>query len=250
MPFLLLICMIFPVLLMGSPDYQQIIAAADSAYNNEDYRTAINNYEKVLELGMHSPEIYYNLGNSYFNLNNLPAAILNYERAKVLDPRDEDINFNLSIANSMIPDKIEAVPDIFYVRWWKTLRDSFNLYTWTRFSIILFLVIVVLTGFFFLSLNLAIRKTAFWVGLVFVFLAAGSFSISYSKYKILSKHTEAIVFDPTITVKSSPNKLGKDLFVIHEGTKVYILEEINDWANIRIANGSSGWMPLGSVKRI
>jgi hypothetical protein len=99
-------------------------------------------------------------------------------------------------------------------------------------------------------MNLALRKAAFWVGIVFVVLAASSFSISYSKYNILSKHTEAIVFDPTITVKSSPNKLGKDLFVIHEGTKVYILEEINDWANIRIANGSSGWMPLSSVRRI
>jgi tetratricopeptide (TPR) repeat protein len=242
--------MIFPIFLMGNSDYQQIIAEADSAYNAEDYRTATISYEKILEQGMHSPEIYYNLGNAYFNLNNLPSAILNYERAKVLAPRDEDINFNLSIANSMIPDKIEPVPDIFYVQWWKSLRDNFNMNTWTRFSIILFIIVVICAGLFFLSLSLAIRKTAFWAGIFFVLLTAGSFSISYSKYNILSKHTEAIVFDPTITVKSSPNKLGKDLFVIHEGTKVFILEEINDWANIRIANGSSGWMPLSSVKRI
>ena len=83
-----------------------------------------------------------------------------------------------------------------------------------------------------------------------VLLSIGSFTMTYSKYDIESKHLEAIVFEPTITIKSSPNKLGNNLFVIHEGTKVFILEEMNDWANIKIANGSTGWMPLESIRRI
>lgn len=247
---LMLLIMFMPAIMLGEPDYQQIIAEADSAYNAEDFRTAISKYEHILDQGLHSPEIYYNLGNSYFNLNNLPSAILNYERAKVLDPRDADINFNLSIANSMIPDKIEVVPDIFYVRWWKTLRDNFNLDTWTRFSLFLFMIVIISAGFVLLSRSMALRRAAFWAGIVFILLATASFLITYSKYQIQSNHTEAIIFAPTITVKSSPNQMGKDLFVIHEGTKVLILEEINDWANIRIANGSAGWMPLSSMKKI
>jgi tetratricopeptide (TPR) repeat protein len=229
---------------------QELITRGDSAYNNELYSKAIGYYEEVLKQGLESAELYYNLGNAYFNVNNLPAAILNYERARVLAPGDADIAFNLNIANSMIPDKIEAVPEIFYVRWWKSLRSSVSLHTWTIASIISFSLLVFSIAFFFLSGSMFIRKMAFWAGIVLVLMSISVFAMTYTKYDMQSKHMEAIVFDPTITVKSSPNKLGKDLFVIHEGTKVFIIEEITEWCNIRIANGSEGWLPAGSIKRI
>ena len=117
-------------------------------------------------------------------------------------------------------------------------------------SIISFSLLVFCIGFFFLSGTLFIRKMAFWTGIVLVLMSISVFSMTYTKYDMQSKHMEAIVFDPTITVKSSPNQLGKDLFVIHEGTKVFIIEEINEWCNIRIANGSEGWLPSASIKRI
>ena len=229
---------------------QELITRGDSAYTNELYTEAIGYYEEVLNQGYESAELYYNLGNAYFNINKLPAAILSYERARVLAPRDADIAFNLNIANSMIPDKIEAVPEIFYVRWWKSLRNSLSLHTWTISSIISFALLIFCIGFFFLSGSLLIRKMAFWAGIFFILMSISVFSMTYAKYDTQSKHMEAIVFDPTITVKSSPNQLGKNLFVIHEGTKVFIIEEINEWCNIRIANGSEGWLPAGSVKRI
>ncbi|MCK4570226.1 MAG: hypothetical protein KAT76_08040 [Bacteroidales bacterium] len=233
--------------LMGQ---QELITQGDSSYNNEMYTEAISNYEAVLEQGFESAQLYYNLGNAYFNINNLPAAILNYERAKVLAPGDADIDFNLNIANSMIPDKIEAVPEIFYIQWWKSLRSSFNLHIWTIASISIFALFVLSAGIFFLSQIIFMRKFAFWAGILLILLSIACFSMTYTKYDIESKHLQAIVFDPTITVKSAPNKMGKDLFVIHEGTKVFILEEINEWCNIRIANGSDGWLPATSIKRI
>lgn len=235
---------------LGVLGQQELITAADSAYASKRYTEAIANYESILEQGYESAALYYNLGNAYFNINDLPAAILNYERARVLSPRDPDIEFNLSIANSMIPDKIESVPEIFYVRWWKSLRDSFNLYTWTVISLGVFMLLVISAGFFILSRQMALRRAAFWLGIVFILLSAAGFATTYSKYDIQSKHLYAIVFDPTITVKSSPNQSGKDLFVIHEGTKVFIMEEINGWCNIRIANGSDGWLPSSSIVRI
>lgn len=240
----------FPLLLAAGTTQQALITEGDSAYSAESYLEAIEKYEMVLEQGYESAELYYNLGNAYFNINNLPASILNYERARVLNPRDADINFNLNIANSMIPDKIEVVPEIFYIRWWKEFRNNFNLHTWTVASISIFIMVLICIGLFILSRNILIRKLSFWSGIIFVLMSIASFSMTYTKYNIDSRHLEAIVFDPTITVKSSPNQLGKDLFVIHEGTKVFIMEEINDWGNIRIANGSTGWMPLASVKRI
>ena len=229
---------------------QELLVKGDSAYNTEAYNEAVGYYEEVLDQGYESAELYYNLGNAYFNLNKLPEAILNYERAKVLDPGDEDIAFNLSIANSRIPDKIESVPEIFYVRWWKSLRNSINLHYWTLSSLLVFALIVFSAGLFFLSRSIVMRKFAFWTGGLMIILGIGIFSMTYTKYDMQSRHTEAIIFEPTITVKSSPNQLGKDLFVIHEGTKVFILEEINHWCNIRIANGSEGWLPAASIKRI
>jgi len=238
---------LFSISLLGQQD---LITQGDSAYNREMYTEAISNYEAVLDQGLESAQLYYNLGNAYFNINMLPAAILNYERAKVLAPGDADIAFNLNIANNMITDKIEPVPEIFYISWWKSLRNSFNLHTWTVVSLGIFLLLVMCAGIFFLSRNILMRKFAFWSGIFFILFSIAGFSMTYTKYDIQSKHLEAIVFDPTITVKSSPNQLGKDLFVIHEGTKVFILEEINEWCNIRIANGSDGWLPAASIKRI
>jgi tetratricopeptide (TPR) repeat protein len=247
---IILIMALLPLMLSAGKTQQALIAMADSAYNQKLYTEAIAKYEAVIAQNYESAELYYNLGNAYFNINDLPSAILNYERARVLDPRDEDIAFNLKIANSMITDKIEAVPEIFYVEWWKSLRDSFNLHTWTLASISLFIILLICTGFFILSRRIALRKAAFWAGIVFLLMSIASFSISYTKYDTLSNHLEAIVFDPTVTVKSSPSDSGKDLFVIHDGTKVFIMEEINGWCNIRIANGSEGWMPLQSLRRI
>ncbi len=233
--------------LMGQ---QEMINKGDSAYKQEMYREAVTQYEAVLGQGFESAELYYNLGNAYFNLNNLPAAILNYERARVLSPGDADIEFNLNIANSMITDKIEIVPEVFYVRWWKSLRSSFNLHTWTVASISIFAILILCAGIFFLSRNIFMRKLGFWAGTAFFLLSIAVFSMTFTKYDMQSKHMEAIVFDPTITVKSSPSQLGKDLFVIHEGTKVHIIEEINEWCNISIANGSDGWLPSSSIRRI
>ena len=247
---IIILLTMLPVFMFADSIQQDLIKKADSAYNEERYADAVKLYESVLEQDYESASLYYNLGNAHFNLHDLPSAILNYERARVLNPRDADIRFNLDIANSMITDKIEAVPDIFYVQWWKSLRDSFNLFTWSRISLILFSLLILCIGIFFLSRNMLMRKFSFWTGMLALLLTIGSFALTYNKYDIISKHLEAIVFEPTITVKSSPNQLGKDLFVIHEGTKVFIQEDINGWANIRIANGSTGWIPLESVKRI
>ncbi len=226
---------LFSISLLGQ---HELITQGDSAYSQEMYTEAIDHYESVLDMGYESAELYYNLGNAYFNQNNLPAAILNYERAKVLAPGDSDIDFNLNIANSMITDKIEVVPEIFYVRWWKSIRNSVNLHTWTIAGLSSFALLIACAGIFFLSRAVLPRKLAFWTGVFMLLLSIGIFSMTYTKYDIQSKHLEAIVFDPTITVKSSPNQLGKDLFVIHEGTKVFVEEEINEWCNISIANGS------------
>lgn len=236
----------------GEEEMQAYIAKGDSAYINNQYEEAIQNYLMVLDQGYNSSHLYYNLGNAYLNLNKIPEAILNYERAKRLSPNDADIEFNLNMANTMTQDRIEAVPEIFYVKWWKSLQNSFSLQSWTYACIGLFALLIFCIGLFFLSRTVFVRRISFWAGIAVFLLLIPSFLNAYSRYDVESRQLEAIVFAPTMTAKHNPNEKSTDVFVIHEGAKVFILEELEDsiWCNIKIANGSTGWIRLESLEKI
>ncbi len=183
-------------------------------------------------------------------MNQLPSAILYYEKAKKITPNDEDVNFNLSIANSMIVDKIEQVPELFYKKWWNYFYNAFNEDTWTMLSLFSWIILLFFIGLFLITKTRSIKKLAFYLGLLFLLITIGTFGLSSQKYYYTKENKEAIIFTPTITAKSSPTQSSVDLFVIHEGTKVQIMDEVQGWVKIKIRNGSIGWLPGDSVKRI
>ncbi len=226
------------------------IDKANKAYMAGFYENAIVIYEKILETNLASPELYYNLGNAYFKTNNLPLAILNYERALKYNPGDEDIQFNLSVANSKIVDKIEVLPELFYIRWWKDLKLWFSPDAWAKNLIVLFSFLFILSAFFLLSRSAATRKVVFSTGLVFLIAFIISGIIAWQTYTESKKQNSAIIFTPTLPVKSSPDESSIDLFVIHEGLKVKILDKLGDWNEIRISNGSKGWVKSENLKAI
>lgn len=232
----------------ANPD--SLMQIANNAYNAGDYDSAIHVYQKIANKGLESAKLYYNLGNAYFKNGDVPSAILYYERAKKLAPNNEDIEFNINIANSMIVDKIERVPRLFYQRWWNYFYNMFNANAWAIIAIVSWFILVFFIGVFILSKSRGARKIAFYFGLLFLLISVAVFGLAAQKYVNTREHNEAIVFTPTITVKSSPTMNAVDLFVIHEGTKVRVLDEVNDWVKIRIPNGSIGWLPAHSVKRI
>ena len=227
-----------------------LIDLANKKYSEGMYNEAVENYQKVIDNGFASSELYFNIGNSYFKLNDLPSSILYYERARRLAPNDDDILFNLKIANSRIPDKIEKVPDLFFKRWWNSFYNMFSANNWAKITILVFVITLIFTGVFILSRKRTVKIIAFWFGVFFFLITVFSFGLSYQKYIYSKKHHEAIVFEPTITIKSSPNKNSVDLFVIHEGTKLIITDKVDDWYEIRIANGGVGWLLQSSIKII
>jgi len=231
-------------------DHDDLIAQASKDYSEGLYNNAILKYNSVIENGYESPELFYNLGNSYFKLNDLASAILYYEKAKKLMPNDEDINFNLNIANSRITDKIESLPVIFYKRWWSDIQDLFNADAWAKIQLITFIFLLLLLMVYIISKRIIIKKAAFIIGLIFLVVSIFSFGMSYQKYKSFTKHDEAIVFDPSVTIKSSPTENSVDLFVVHEGTKIKIVDTLGEWHEIKIANGSSGWIQSNSIRKI
>lgn len=227
-----------------------LLKIGNNAYNQGLYDSALTVYHQVEKQNLESTQLYYNMGNAYFKKNDLPSAILYFEKAKKLAPDDEDIDYNLRIANSMIVDKIERVPELFYKKWWNYFYNFFDADTWTIISIVSWFILIFFVGLFIVSRSRKNRKLAFYFGVLFLLASIATFGFSSQKYYYGKEHQEAIIFTPTITVKSSPTYNAVDLFVVHEGTKIYILDQVQDWIKIRIPDGSIGWLPSDSVKKI
>lgn len=230
------------ILNAGSSAPDSLVASANNAYNQGNYALAKDLYLSVAGQGLASAELYYNLGNAFFKGDDIPSAILYYEKAKKLNPKDDDINFNLNLANSRIIDKIEPVPEFFLKKWWRQLLQLTSPDGWAKSIILFFILLLVFVGLFIMSRTVIIRKLSFWGGIVLLGITVFVFIAGIQSHQQYRNEIEGIIFTPTVTVKSSPSENSVDLFVIHEGTKVRILDELDEWSEVRIANGSVGWI--------
>ncbi len=221
---------------------------ANVAYNSGNYDTAIVVYEKILDAGMESVPVYYNMGNAYYKLREYPMAIYCYEKALKLDPSDDDVQANLAIANAAIVDKIEPIPQSFIVRWWHSLRSALSGDQWAWGSIVAFAMLLLMLFLFFRARKVGMRKLGFFMGLVFLVVFALSVVFAVQLKQFADTQDQAIVMTPTVTVKSSPSTSSVDLFVLHEGSKVNVMDIQGGWAQIRIANGSVGWLEVSEMR--
>jgi tetratricopeptide (TPR) repeat protein len=247
---IVMIVLLSLAMLSFAEENQLIIARANKAYTDGLFNHAAELYKKVLDSGYESWELYYNLGNSYYKMNDFAPAILYYEKARKLDPGNEDINFNLRVANNKIADKIEPLPEMFYKRWYRTIVELFPVDAWAKITVITFVLTLLFALIYFISRQMLIRKTGFWSAILFFIISLVTAHMAFQNYQTLKNNTEAVIFTPTVTIKSSPDEKSIDLFVLHEGTKVQVLDNIGTWYEIRIANGSVGWLPVSSVEKI
>ncbi|HPT15397.1 MAG TPA: tetratricopeptide repeat protein [Bacteroidales bacterium] len=246
--FTILILLVTVAIAAQTPE--AAIEKGNKAYSLGRYDIAIQSYEQVVKQGYESAHLYYNLGNAYFKNNELPLAILYYEKALKLDPNNPDTKYNLAVANSRITDKIEKIPELFLKRWWRGFWDLFSSDTLAMLVVIFALAGLLLSGVYLVSRRNIIRRIAFWSALpllVFAFIMLG---MSFHKRQQTVNHAEGIVFTPTVTVKSSPDPSSIDLFVLHEGSKVVVQDSIGGWIEVKIANGSQGWIQLADIRKI
>lgn len=249
---LLLIISLFAILAVDveAQGLSSLVDSANKYYSEGKYNKAIDSYKQVLAQGYESAGIYYNLGNAYYKGHQLAPAILNYERARLRDPGNEDIQYNLELARSQITDKIENIPDFFITQWINQLIDLFSSDIWASISMITFIAFLVLFSVYLYSQRIGLKKTGFWVGLLALAFAAASFVFASEQKQEVVDSEQAIVFSPKVTVKSSPAESGTDLFVIHEGTKVYIEDNMGEWYEIRLTDGSQGWLRKQNVEPV
>ena len=241
--YLLVVVMVAALGINAQTIQDQEFAKANYYYNESRYDTAVVIYERILEDGFVSAPLLYNIGNTYFKMRNFPMAILNYEKALKIDPTNDEIKQNLAIANALITDKIEPMPVFFMTKWWRNIGNQLSANGWAEATLMLFGLLLLLLFVYFTAHTKGVRKATFFSSILVIMLFVCSIIFAYQKYNYLNEHNEAIVMTPTITVKSSPSSSGVDLFVLHEGTKVEIMDNADNWDKIKIADGSVGWMP-------
>ena len=225
--------------------------SANNAYVEGLWEDAISGYDMIAGLGLESAALYCNTGNAYFKSGNISKAILNYERALKLDPSYEDARYNLELSNNMIQDRIDPVPDFILKVWAKDLCWLMDSDGWAVAFIIMFALMLAMILLFVLSPSVAGRRTGFFTGIVFLLLAVMSLSFSLWLKNDYMKADKAIVMRPVSSVKSSPSsEASQDLFVLHEGTKVDILDQVGSWSNIELADGRQGWIRTFDIENI
>lgn len=231
--------------------FAQNKVAADSLYRQEKYEEAAKMYESILSKQGEAADIYYNLGNCYYKTDNIPYAIVNYERALLLDPSDDDIRTNLEFARSKTTDKVTPVSEMFFITWWKNITNSMSYTSWTILAIISFLLMLAgILAYMFLH-NITTRKVGAYGAIVLLIFTILANLFAYSQYQRLTQRNTAIVIAPAANVKSSPNESSTDLFIVHEGSKVEILDSsMQGWREVKFEEGKQGWLPTNTLEII
>ena len=223
---------------------------ADTEYQKGNYQQAIRDYEEILKTRA-SAAIYYNLGNAYFRTDNITKAVLNYERAHLYAPGDEDINFNLQFARSKTIDKITPASEMFFVTWYKMLVNYTSVDNWAKIGIFSIIMALILVLIYLFGPQLFMRKIGFFGGLFFLIVFLISNLFAYQQKQVQINRTGAIIMEPSVNIKKTPAKQSADVFVLHEGTRVDITDKtINGWRGIRLADGREGWIESKQIEEI
>lgn len=220
------------------------------SYIDGDYEKAIEEYRTIVDGGHYSSRLYYNLANAYFKVGNIGNAILFYHRALRIAPANEDIRHNLALAEAQTKDRIAEVPEFFFNRWMRTLRNMMSCTAWSVLSIVSFGLLALFALIFLLSQRIGARKAGFYGGLLSLILFVATTAFAVSVRDEMLTRDEAVVMSSAISVKSSPDRSATDLFVLHEGTTLRIVSILGEWREVVIADGKKGWVEAKNIEQI
>jgi len=225
--------------------------AGVEAYSAGQWAEALQDWSDVAATGLRSKELYYNLGNAYFKTGETAQAVLNYERALRLDPSDADVRYNLEFARAMTQDRIDEVPEFILKTWIRKIGYWMSSDAWAVLSLVFLALTLALVLLFLLGPTAGMRRTGFFAGIATLLLSLAAFGFARSQKADAERHDEAIVMRPVSSVTSSPSSdAAKSLFILHEGTKVKVLDEVSGYKDIELADGRRGWIASGDIEII
>jgi len=234
------------VSILHAQDPVSMFSEANNSYAEGDYQNAIELYSTILNQGVESGEVYFNLGNAYFKTNDIGRAILYYEKASKFIEGDPALDQNLQLSRLRIVDKIESIPELFVFEWWTTLSHLFLLDTLLWVSIALFSILILLIIVNLLYSRQYIRQLI-WVTSAFCIII---FVITFSLVYEFETSRFGVILEEKVSVISEPDIGGTEVFILHEGTKVKINRLLNNWLEITISDGKTGWLKETSLEVI
>ena len=241
------------ILLAGTVGLAQNDTAFESgkeAYKEENYQLAIEQWNKILDGGEHSAALYFNLGNAHYKLNNIGASIYYYEKARQLDQFDADIKNNLAFAENARIDVIEPLPQTVFKTWYTNVSGVFNYDGWAINAVIFAFIFVALFLSYYYSNSERRKRLLFAVSAAIMFFLVASVVLAFLTYSDHINDNPAIIYSEEVEIRDAPSVGGEVNFLLHEGTKVQVLDKDGDWVRIRLSDGKDGWMPFTDLKEL
>lgn len=245
--------LLFLLLLICSPIFGQnnaLFEKANEAYNAGNYPEAVSRYTEVLKNGEESAELYFNLGNAHYKLNDIAESVYNYEKALLLDPADKTIKNNLEFANNMVIDDIKEVPKSGLSNFITNAISIFSFNGWAWVAIIGVAIFSILFLLFYFSIASKWKRVFFTVAITAVIISFISLIFAFHLKNVALNNDFAVVFAEEVSVRNEPNLRGNELFLLHEGTKVEVLSTFQEWIQLELSNGSTGWILSAEIKKI
>ena len=243
-------CFCILIVSLNAQDPNTLFLEGNKKYQESAFEDAVKHYEMVIQSGSESASLFYNLGNAYFKIGNISAAILNYEKAKKIDPTDKDVAYNLKLANTRVVDEIESIPDFFFVEWYHNLIKTHSSDFWAYGFSGLFLLAMLSFFLYFFLHSRSLKKGFFLITIILLIFSASTYFMASSKYTLENLQREGIIFVENIYIKSAPSESSQDVFILHEGTKVKIIEEVEGWNEIILTDGKRGWTEIKNLREI
>lgn len=223
---------------------------ANALYNEGKYAEAIDHYEAILETDKHSADLYYNLANAHYKLNNIAPSIYYFEKAKLLNPNDLDIVNNIAFAKNMTIDAIDVIPDAGFSKLLSSITNKMSFDAWAKTAVVLVFCFVILFLAYYLAYSTLSKRLTFISSSTALILAILALLFAFYKYNLDKNDNPAIIFAQESKVKSNPNSRSEESFRLHEGTKVQVLETYEDWKKIELSDGKVGWVLSDDIKTL
>lgn len=239
---------VFFIFLSGSAQNIDLFERGNAAYGKGNYEAAARLYSEIYENGSESVALHYNLANAYYKLNRVGPSIYHYEKALQLDPQDEDVLNNLEFAKNMTIDSFGAARESGFFQLIDARTSLLTPKAWGWTAIILMLIFVSFFLAYYFSKSTIFKRIFFAAGLLFLILSIGSAGVGTLKQNLLERQQHGIVFSEKIDVRSEPNLRSAAIFTLHEGAKVEVTEDFQGWYEIKMPNGSQGWVSQENLK--
>ena len=235
---------------MVSSQNQALFEQGKEQYKAEKYQEAVTNWMKILNNGEHSSELYFNIANANYKLNQIGPSIYYYEKALQLSPNDGDIKNNLAFAQNARVDVIEPLPKTFFAKWDQSLSQFLTYEGWAWVAVIAIVLFTVLFLKYFFTAETRRKRLFFVTSFASIFIGLIGLWMAFRTYHKVQNDTEAIVFAEAVEIKNGPRMSDETIFMLHEGTKVQVLDQEDQWSRIKLADGKDGWIPSEAIKEL